>query len=303
MPELPEVETICRGLAPVLVGQKIKRVEQRRANLRFPFPKNFKTRLQGEHAKALRRRAKYLLADLSSGETLIMHLGMSGRMTVTEERVPKARQQKPRRAKNGKAHDPQRHDHVVFHLNHGRGAKGSTLTYNDPRRFGFMLLTPTEAIDTHPLFAKLGPEPLGNEFSAKTLAAKAAGRRCDLKALLMDQRIVAGLGNIYVCEALHRAGISPFRRASTLTLKSGKPAARTHDLVMAIRDCLNDAIASGGSSLRDYRHADGAMGYFQHTFAVYDREGAPCPTKTCKGRIKRKVTAGRSTFYCPSCQR
>ncbi len=297
VPELPEVETICRGLAPAIVGEKILCVEQNRADLRFPFPENFTERLQGQRVKQLQRRAKYLLANLSGGETLILHLGMSGRMTLLNETPQKRKSGRARAAANVKSPMPGRHDHVVFHM-----SKNKRLVYNDPRRFGFMLLAPTEEISSHPLFAKLGPEPLGNAFSANYFANKALGRRSDVKSFLMDQRVVAGLGNIYVCEALHRARISPFRRTSTLAKKSGSPTSRAERLVRAIREVLNEAIESGGSSLRDYRQANGAMGYFQHTFKVYDQLDEPCQTPDCTGIVKRKVSAGRSTFYCSKCQ-
>lgn len=295
MPELPEVEVVRRGLEPLLAGRRIMRVEQRRPDLRFPFPERFAERVQGNKVLSLGRRAKYLLARLSSGEVLVMHLGMSGRFTVSTPHTRHA-------AKIGEfthetGSDPA-HDHVVLTMQ-----DETIITYNDPRRFGFMLLVPEEDLDTHPLFAGLGVEPLGNELSAAYLAAKARGRRADLKAFLMDQRIVAGLGNIYVCEALFRARLSPRRPASRLANAAGGPTERTERLVQAIRSVLKDAIDAGGSTLRDYRQADGTVGAFQHTFSVYGREGEPCVTPGCRGIVQRIVQAGRSTFYCARCQR
>ncbi len=356
MPELPEVETVRRGLAPVLEGATISCVEQRRPDLRFPFPERLAARLEGQRIVSLDRRAKYLVARLSSGEALVMHLGMTGRFTITspspgpgEARlrldgeldgekvgarglatrsapVDPAERPLTRRARRerGTAASPPgerrdalaafvhetggeaKHDHVVLHL--GSGAR---VTYNDARRFGFMLLIAEAELAAHALFDGLGPEPLGAEFDAAGLAARALGRRTDLKAFLMDQRTVAGLGNIYVCEALHRAGLSPERSAGTLARASGRaperasgmPTAHAVRLVPAIREVLEAAIKAGGSTLRDYRHADGALGYFQHQFAVYGREGEPCVTPGCDGTVRRIVQAGRSTFHCPRCQR
>lgn len=295
MPELPEVETVRRGLEPVLVGGRIARVEQRRSDLRFPFPEHFAERLENKTVSSLGRRAKYLLARLSSGEALVMHLGMSGRFTITLPHQGKPRQIGEYTYDTGA--DPA-HDHVVFTME-----DGTTITYNDPRRFGCMLLIPEEDLDNHPLFAGLGVEPLGNELTADYLAAKARGRKADIKAFLMDQRIVAGLGNIYVCEALYRAGISPKRSANCLANASGKPMSRAERLVSAIRSVLQDAIDAGGSTLRDYRQADGTIGAFQHTFSVYGREGEPCLTPGCRGIVQRIVQGGRSTFYCSKCQR
>ncbi len=289
MPELPEVETVRRGLEPALAGARIRRVEQRRPDLRFPLPDRFATRLAGRRVVSLGRRAKYLLAGLDSGETLLMHLGMSGRFTVAGVRHGRFVH-----ATGGAA----AHDHVVLHLE-----GGATITYNDPRRFGFMLLVPTALLDAHPLLRGLGVEPLGNALDAAYLAARAAGRRSDLKAFLLDQRIVAGLGNIYVAEALHRAGISPHRAASCLARNGGRPTDRAERLVPAIRAVLTAAIDAGGSTLRDYKQADGALGYFQHQFLVYDRDGEPCLRDGCKGIVRRTIQAGRSTFHCPSCQR
>lgn len=295
MPELPEVEIVRRGLEPLLVGRLIMRVEQRRPDLRFPFPERFAERVQCNKVLSLGRRAKYLLARLSSGEVLIMHLGMSGRFTVTAPRDGQA-------AMIGEfTHDTgcdAAHDHVVLTMQ-----DGTIITYNDPRRFGFMLLAPEEELETHPLFTGLGVEPLGNELSAAYLAARARGRRTDLKAFLMDQRIVAGLGNIYACEALFRARLSPRRPASSLANGAGRPSERAERLVLAIRSVLKDAIDAGGSTLRNYRQTDGSIGGFQHTFSVYGREGEPCATPGCRGIVQRIVQAGRSTFYCAKCQR
>lgn len=294
MPELPEVETVRRGLEPALTGQRISHVDCRRADLRFPFPDRFAERLTGTTVRALARRAKYLIATLSSGEALIMHLGMSGRFTISPKQGARLRPGDFTHEHGGDV----AHDHVVLHL-----CSGTTITYNDPRRFGFMLLTEADTIDAHALFRHLGPEPLGNALSASTLAERAAGRKLDLKAFLMDQRTIAGLGNIYVCEALHMAGLSPKRAAAMLAKRNGQPTDKAERLVVSIRRVLEAAIAAGGSSLRDYRNADGGLGYFQHTFSVYGREGEACLRAGCKGTIRRIVQAGRSTFYCPVCQR
>jgi formamidopyrimidine-DNA glycosylase len=294
LPELPEVETVRCGLEPVLVSRRVLRLEQRRPDLRFPFPEKFAERLHGRRVETLMRRAKYLVAHIEGGESLIMHLGMSGRFTIGQA---DGGAQTPGAYSREVGADP-KHDHVVFHLE-----GGASVTYSDPRRFGFMLMTPTELIDSHPLIRGLGPEPLGNGLNAAYLAERAGGRRADLKAFLMDQRNVAGLGNIYVCEALYRARLSPKRSAACLTRKSGTPTERAERLVSAIRSVLRDAIAAGGSTLRDYRHADGALGYFQHTFSVYDRAGESCADPECRGTVHRIVQTGRSTFYCPCCQR
>ncbi len=283
MPELPEVETVRRGLQPVMEGRAIARAEIRRDGLRRPFPARMGERLEGRRVERLRRRAKYLLADLSSGETLIIHLGMSGRMLVGD-------------GAPGAFHPPHgvhaRHDHVIFHLE-----GGARVTFNDARRFGLMDLAPTDGLEEHPLFRDLGPEPLGNAFSETHLASALRARRSPLKTALLDQRVVAGLGNIYVCEALHRAGLSPHRQGARTA------PARLAGLVPVIREVLNEAIAAGGSSLRDHRQASGELGYFQHAFRVYGREGEPCLTPRCGGTIRRSVQAGRSTFWCPRCQR
>lgn len=293
MPELPEVETVRRGLEPVLAGRRIVRLEARRPDLRFPFPDAFAERVEGRRVTALTRRAKYLLAGIEGGETLIMHLGMTGRFTIEDEQGPAALGQYV----YGAGSDP-RHDHVVLHL-----AGGARITYNDARRFGFMVLVPPGELEAHPLMKGLGPEPLSPAFNAEALASRAKGKKVNLKALLMDQRVVAGLGNIYVCEALYRARLSPERTAATLATRSGAPLQRTHDLVAAIKAVLQDAIQAGGSTLRDYRHADGSSGQFQDNFAVYDREGEPCARASCPGTVRRAVHANRSTFYCAKCQR
>jgi formamidopyrimidine-DNA glycosylase len=293
MPELPEVETVRRGLAPVMEGERIAKVEARRGDLRWPLPKDFAKRIEGQTVSGLGRRAKYLLADLSSGEVLLMHMGMSGSF-----RVRRNGEQFLGDARYFEQAKDVRHDHVVFHM-----SSGATVTFNDPRRFGSMKLVPRAQLDDEPLLKNLGPEPLGNAFDAAMLARACAGKSTSLKAALSDQRLVAGLGNIYVCEALHRARLSPKRRAATIASKAGAPNERAERLVAAIKAVLADAIKAGGSSLRDHRRTDGALGDFQHNFRVYDREGAPCSTPGCKGRVKRIVQQGRSTFFCPSCQK
>ncbi|MFL1875996.1 bifunctional DNA-formamidopyrimidine glycosylase/DNA-(apurinic or apyrimidinic site) lyase [Hansschlegelia beijingensis] len=292
MPELPEVETVRRGLAPVMEGRRIERVEARRPDLRFPFPERFAERIAGRTVTSLGRRAKYLLADLDDGETLVMHLGMSGSFRVTLPETGQA---------PGAFHHPRSkaaaHDHVTFAM-----SGGATVTYNDPRRFGFMALIPRAGLETHPLFRHVGIEPLGNELDGALLARLFHGRQTSLKAALLDQRLIAGLGNIYVCEALHRARLSPKRLAGSTASKSGGPTARSERLGLAIREVLQAAIAAGGSTLRDFSHADGELGYFQHSFRVYDREDEPCPTPDCRGVVKRITQTGRSTFFCPVCQ-
>ena len=284
MPELPEVETVRRGLAPVLEGRRLSRVEARRPDLRFPFPEGFVQRLTGARVTALRRRAKYLLADLDRGETLVAHLGMSGRFRIEGAGAP------------GRFHRPggedPRHDHVVLETE-----DGGRIVYHDPRRFGFMGLIPTEDLERHPWFAGMGPEPLSEGFGGGRLAEAFRDRRQGPKTLLLDQRTVAGLGNIYVCEALHEARISPFRPAGRIS----RP--RLDVLALTVKAVLERAIAAGGSTLRDFSAADGALGYFQHSFRAYDREGEACSNPGCGGVIRRRVQAGRSTFWCPSCQR
>jgi formamidopyrimidine-DNA glycosylase len=282
MPELPEVETVRRGLTPVMEGAQIVKADIRRPDLRWPFPENMAARLTGQQVLALRRRSKYILADLSGGETLLIHLGMSGRFLITP---PAGASEMPGVFVHN-AGGP--HDHVVLTMN-----SGHVITYNDPRRFGAMDLSRGD----HKLLQNLGPEPLGNEFNAAHLAARFTGRKTTIKAALLDQRHVAGLGNIYVCEALHRAGICPKRAAGSIS----RP--RLERLTTAIREVLNDAIAAGGSSLRDHRQTNGDLGYFQHNFAVYGREAAPCTIPGCNDAVQRIVQSGRSTFYCPQCQR
>ncbi len=300
MPELPEVETVRRGLAPVLEGAEIERVELRRADLRFPFSRRFAARLKGLRITALRRRAKYLLAELDDGTVLLMHLGMSGSFRIERGRIKAGGRQSAQRVKSDPlSYERQKtaaHDHVVFHL-----TDGSRVVYNDPRRFGFMLLIPRKEFDAHPLLKNLGLEPTGNELSAEALAPRFAGRAAPLKAILGDQRVIAGLGNIYVCEALWRARLSPKRASGTVVRADGAPSERLVRLVEAVRAVIAEAIAAGGSSLRDYVQANGELGLFQHRFAVYDREGKPCPRRD--GKIRRIVQSGRSTFYCPACQR
>jgi formamidopyrimidine-DNA glycosylase len=287
MPELPEVETVRRGLQPVLEGARLSRVEARRADLRFPFPDGFVQRLTGARIEKLERRAKYLMAQLDRGETLVMHLGMSGRFEIARPEGS----ERPGEFHYAPDPDP-KHAHVVFETE-----GGGRVTYYDPRRFGYMDLIETSALARHPWFAGLGPEPLSDDFDARRLIEAFAGRKQGPKTLLLDQRVVAGLGNIYVCEALHRSRISPFNPAG------GVKAARLGLLVATVREVLAEAIEAGGSSLKDYAAADGALGYFQHRFRVYDREGEPCSNAGCKGVIERQVQAGRSTFFCPVCQK
>ena len=283
MPELPEVETVRRGLVPVMEGRVIVRADVHRPDLRWPLPDRLAERVAGVRVGLLRRRSKYILADLSTAETLIVHLGMSGRMLVSGHLPGTFLHSVP---------TPEKHDHVVLHME-----GGAVVTFNDARRFGMMDLAPTAQVENHWLLQGIGPEPLGNAFDESYLISHLAGRNTSVKAALMDQRLVAGLGNIYVCEALFRAAISPRRKAGRAS------ARRVAGLVPAIRATLNDAIAAGGSSLRDYRQADGELGYFQHTFNVYGREGQPCHRDGCDGTVRRIVQAGRSTFYCPVCQR
>jgi formamidopyrimidine-DNA glycosylase len=290
MPELPEVETVRGGLAPVLEGHRLARVEARRPDLRFPFPENFVQTLTGATVLKLERRAKYLLARLDREDTLVMHLGMSGRFEIARPEGRAGGLDRPGRFHYAPDPDP-KHAHVVFETE-----AGARVTYYDPRRFGYMALVNTATLALHPWFAGLGPEPLSDAFDAARLKHAFAGRKQGPKTLLLDQRVVAGLGNIYVCEALHRARISPFKPAGRIS----KP--RLALLVADIKAVLAEAIAAGGSTLRDYAQADGALGYFQHRFRVYDREGRPCANPGCSGVIARKAQAGRSTFYCPACQ-
>jgi len=294
MPELPEVETVRRGLEPVLVGNAFARVEQRRPDLRFPLPKRFVERLTGRKVEALDRRAKYLLARLDDGEVLVMHLGMTGRFAIDHAN---GAMWEPGRFAHQEPMVP-KHEHIVFHL-----GDGTAIRYSDVRRFGIMDLIPGATLNSHALFKGLGVEPLGDAFSPEWLAAKLKGKATSIKAALLDQRLIAGLGNIYACEALFRAGISPLKLAGSLATKSGKPTKKTEALVDGIKAVLTSAIKAGGSSLRDYRHIDGRLGRFQHRFKVYDREGKPCQRKGCGGIVRRIIQGGRSTFYCPTCQR
>ncbi|MFD3191622.1 bifunctional DNA-formamidopyrimidine glycosylase/DNA-(apurinic or apyrimidinic site) lyase [Sedimentitalea sp. HM32M-2] len=283
MPELPEVETVRRGLAPVLEGQRIIRAQVNRPDLRWPFPRDMADRLSGRTVLRLWRRSKYILADLDSGETLLVHLGMSGRMTVSGDPLGRFLHDHPA---------AQKHDHVVLHI--GNGAR---ITFNDPRRFGAMDLMPSDTASRHRLLAGLGPEPLGNDFHEPGLIDAFHGRMSPVKSVLLDQKTVAGLGNIYVCEALFRARLSPRRKAGRIA------APRVAELVPIIRQVLTEAIAAGGSSLRDFRQTDGELGYFQHRFDVYGREDQACRTPRCPATIRRIVQSGRSSFYCPQCQR
>jgi len=296
MPELPEVETVKRGLAPAMEGARIVRVEQNRADLRFPFPEGLVSRLEGRMVAALGRRAKYLLADLDDGTVLVMHLGMSGSFRVLTEKDIAA----PGDFAHARSKD-EKHDHVVFHL---QGPEGTCrIIYNDPRRFGFMTLVARPQLESHKLFAEMGLEPLGNELDGARLAELFANRKSPLKAVLLNQKLIAGLGNIYVCEALWRAHLSPLRKAETLASKTGKATKHATLLAQTIRDTLNEAIEAGGSTLRDHTKADGSLGYFQHRFNVYDREGEPCQTAGCSGQVERIVQSNRSTFFCPACQK
>ncbi|OBQ95213.1 bifunctional DNA-formamidopyrimidine glycosylase/DNA-(apurinic or apyrimidinic site) lyase [Mesorhizobium sp. AA23] len=296
MPELPEVETVRRGLQPVLEGARLVNVEARRPDLRFPFPERFSERLAGKTVTALGRRAKYLTMHIENGPVLICHLGMSGSFrveTAGNGRIPGSFHHE--RSKS------EAHDHVVFDVDSPKGER-SRVIFNDPRRFGFMLFAEGEP-DTHPMLAGLGIEPTGNALDGPLLASLLEGRRTPLKAALLDQRLIAGLGNIYVSEALWRAGLSPLREGGTIAGSRRKAKEQCERLAAAIRSVIADAIAAGGSSLRDYVQADGSLGYFQHSFAVYDREGEPCPKPGCSGHIERIVQSGRSTFYCRTCQR
>ena len=283
MPELPEVETVRRGLLPVMEGQVIAQALVNRPDLRWPFPPRMAERLTGARVLALRRRSKYILADLSTGETLLIHLGMSGRMLISGAVVGEFHHHHPA---------PEKHDHVVLDME-----GGARVTFNDARRFGAMDLLDTATADRHPLLADIGPEPLGNRFSESYLVARLAGKATPIKAALLDQHLIAGLGNIYVCETLYRARLHPARKAGDL------PPAQAASLVPIIREVLVEAIEAGGSSLRDYRQADGELGYFQHSFQVYGREGDPCATPGCGSAIARIVQSGRSSFFCPTCQR
>jgi len=277
MPELPEVETVRRGLAPVLEGAVIKKAITRRAGLRFPFPKDFSARLEGNRVIRLQRRSKYILMECADGLVVILHLGMSGRFTIY---------------KDGESVEIGKHDHVSLIT-----GRGDHIVYTDPRRFGIIAFTDIESAGSHALLKNIGPEPLGNLFNAAVLDVGLKGKKSSIKAALLDQKLVAGLGNIYVCEVLWRAGINPERISGTV---KGKRAAT---LVPIIRDVLNEAITAGGSTLKDYAQVDGELGYFQHRFNVYGREGEPCSSTGCDGSIRRIAQSGRSTFFCPKCQR
>lgn len=292
MPELPEVETVRRGLTPAMLGARIDRVELRRADIRFPFPPAFAKRLTGQRIVGLGRRAKYLLFELDGGETLIAHLGMSGSF-----RLERTAASTPGAFHHERSKDP-KHDHVVLTLDNGW-----VVTYNDPRRFGFMDLAPTATLGEHPRMRGLGAEPLAPDFDAARLAQLFAGSRAPLKSALLDQKRIAGLGNIYVCEALFRARLAPSRPASLLANARGGPTRAAKAVSEAIRAVLEEAVEAGGSTLRDHRQANGELGYFQHVFKVYDREGLPCLRERCRGIIKRIAQSGRSTFFCPKCQR
>ena len=289
MPELPEVETVKSGLEPVLKGRRIERVETRRSGLRFPFPKGFNERLSGAKVQTLSRRAKYILADLDNGFSLIVHLGMTGRFTVVSPKGVSNLGEFYFEAGAGEGADGP-HDHVVLHLE-----QGVRLVYSDPRRFGMMDVVETPMLGQHRLLKNIGVEPLGNELSASYLALKFKGKAAPMKAALLDQRIIAGLGNIYVCEALYRARLSPKRKAGSVKLE------KLEELVRHVRDILNEAILAGGSTLQDFQGTDGTQGSYQQRFQVYDREGEACPRGD--GTVKRIVQSGRSSFYCPSCQK
>ncbi|MCG8492541.1 MAG: bifunctional DNA-formamidopyrimidine glycosylase/DNA-(apurinic or apyrimidinic site) lyase [Sneathiellales bacterium] len=276
MPELPEVETVTRGLEGALLNDQFTSVTLRRKNLRFPFEEGFAEKLTNKTITRLLRRAKYILMHFEDGTVMIGHLGMSGSFRIDARPVE----------------TPDKHDHVIF-----KTKGGKTVRYHDPRRFGFMILTTEEELPDHPQIAPIGPEPLGNEFNGPVLAERLKGKKGPIKTALLDQKVVAGVGNIYACEALHLSGISPKRVAGTI---KGK---RADSLADAIKAVLSSAIRSGGSTLRNYSTTSGELGYFQHSFQVYDREGVPCPNEACDGTVKRMVQSGRSTFFCPSCQR
>ena len=300
MPELPEVETVRRGLQPSMEGMRVTRLELRRADLRFPFPADFASRVAGQVIVALSRRAKYLLIELEDGAIIVAHLGMSGSFRIAEDA---AAPEMP-----GDFHHPrgkdEKHDHVVFHLegNEAVSPRRLRVIYNDPRRFGFMQMTTRAELDLHPGLAGLGPEPTGNALDATHLAGRFAGKSQPLKSALLDQANIAGLGNIYVCEALWRAHLDPRKPAGAVVEPDGKPSSRLVLLTEAIRAVIADAIEAGGSSLRDHIRTDGSLGYFQHSFSVYDRQGHACRTPGCDGTVERIVQAGRSTFFCPRCQ-
>ncbi|MCP4183829.1 MAG: bifunctional DNA-formamidopyrimidine glycosylase/DNA-(apurinic or apyrimidinic site) lyase [Hyphomicrobiales bacterium] len=297
MPELPEVETVKRGLAPAMEGARFTKIILNRLNLRFPFPDDFATRLENSQIKEVGRRAKYLTLYLDSDDVLIMHLGMSGSFHVEQMIGGKS-------VEKNKHRDRDRipaHDHVVFHLENKE--KQFHVIYNDPRRFGFMDLVNFNQLGNHKYFVNLGIEPTGNSLDGTCISQLFAGRKAPLKAAMLDQKLIAGLGNIYVCEALWQAGLSPIRQAKSIAVNSKIARSRAEVLADAIRDVIANAIAAGGSSLSDHRKTDGTLGYFQHSFNVYDREGETCNKEQCSGQIKRIVQSGRSTYYCSICQR
>jgi formamidopyrimidine-DNA glycosylase len=297
MPELPEVETVRRGLAPFMEGRRIHALTLNRPSLRFPLPQNFAERVEGRRVSALSRRAKYLVMMLEGDLSIISHLGMSGSFRIEEELATET---------VGEFHHPRSkdtgHDHVIFGMTDDEG-RGSRIIYNDPRRFGFMDLVATDELDRYPAFSALGPEPTGNLLSADYLAERFRSKKSPIKTALLDQGIIAGLGNIYVCEALHRSRIGPELPASSLVTPTGRASRRLDDLTASIRDVIAEAIEAGGSSLRDHIQTDGSLGYFQHRFRVYDREGQPCVTPGCGGTVSRIVQSGRSTFLCGQCQK
>jgi formamidopyrimidine-DNA glycosylase len=293
VPELPEVETVRRGLQPVMEGKRILAVRLNRANLRFPFPDRFTDRLIGRTVMAMGRRAKYLMVDLDDGSLLVMHLGMTGRFIIETPQTVQIPGEFTQAINRLPAHD-----HVVFEME-----GGARITYNDVRRFGFMELLARSAVESHPLTKDIGIEPLGNALTPEKLAELFDGKAAPLKAALLDQKLIAGLGNIYVCEALFRSGLSPRRAAGSIVKASGAPTARAEKLTAEIRLVLEEAIEAGGSTLRDFAHTDGSLGYFQHRFKVYDREGEPCPSAVCNGVVERIVQSGRSTFFCAKCQK
>ena len=299
MPELPEVETVRRGLEPSMAGQRLARVTLRRKNLRFPFPRGMANRLTGKRVESLSRRAKYILARIEGGDLLLIHLGMSGRFTILHpaDRDPNRPGVFHHQIQKGQPDGNGPHDHVIFDME-----DGTRIVYTDHRRFGIMDLFDEQSAGDHKLLSSLGIEPLGNELTASFLNAALRNKKSPLKSALLDQKIIAGLGNIYVCEALFRSGLSPRRLAHTITSEKG-PTHRIERLVREVRSVLSEAIEAGGSSLRDYAHTDGELGYFQHTFKVYDQEGRACPTDGCGKTIQRIVQSGRSTFFCPSCQK
>ena len=283
MPELPEVETIMRGISPFLAGATIKRIKLNRADLRWPFPENYANRVKEAKVLNLKRRSKYILIDLSTGETLLIHLGMSGKILVSDSKIGNCFYESSKLAK---------HDHVIFELN-----GGTIITYNDPRRFGAMDLAKTDDLNNHKFLEKLGPEPLGNNFNSDYLKFKLSKKESPIKNVLLNQSVVAGLGNIYVCEALFMSGISPKKIASKISKN------KCEELVKNIRAILISAIEAGGSSLKDFTDIQGNSGYFQFEFYVYGRENEYCRTTNCDRKIKRISQSGRSSFYCPHCQR